>query len=114
MKDCLFCKIVNKEVPSEIVYEDEEVLGVKNIKPEAPIHFLFMPKRHIEWKDEFNEKDLSLLSRLISAAKKVAIEQKIFEACKLIFNIGKAGHVLHIHVHLLGGWTEGETPMHNI
>ena len=110
---CLFCKIANKEEPAEIVYEDDEILGFKNIKPETPIHLLFIPKEHLEWKDEFKEKDLSLLIRLISAAKKTAVDQNIFEACKIIFNIGKTGHITHIHLHLLGGWGE-EVPMHNI
>jgi len=113
MQNCLFCKIANKEVPAEIVYEDEEILGFKNIHPETPIHLIFIPKRHIEWRDEFNEKDLSLLAGLILAAKKIAIEQKINEAYKLIFNVGKAGHIPHIHLHLLGGW-KGEIPMYNI
>lgn len=113
MEDCIFCQIAKKEKSASIIYEDEGVLGFKNIKPEAPVHLLFIPKRHIEWKDEFNQEDLSLLSRLISVAKKIAKEQKIFEACKLIFNIGKTGHIAHIHVHLLGGW-EKEIPMYNI
>jgi len=111
--DCHFCKIAKKEAPSDIVYEDKEILGFENIKPEAPIHSLFIPKRHIEWKDEFKVEDLQLLAKLISAAKKVAIEKRIITACKLIFNIGKTGHIPHIHLHLLGGW-EGEIPMYNI
>ena len=104
MEDCLFCKIAKKETPADIVYEDEEVLGFKNIHPEAPIHLLFIPKKHVEWKDELTEKDLTLLGQLLSTAKKTAIEKHIFEACKLIFNVGKTGHIAHIHVHLLGGW----------
>ena len=110
---CIFCKIANKEMPAEVVYEDEKILGFKNINPEAPIHLLFIPKRHIEWKDEFNEEDLSIFGKLIFAAKKIAVEKKIDEACKFIFNVGKTGHIPHIHLHLLGGW-KGEIPMHNI
>ena len=111
--NCTFCKIVNKEIPAEFVYEDEEILGFKNINSEAPIHLLFIPKRHIEWKDKFNEKDLSVFGKLISAARKIAIEKKIDEACKFIFNVGKTGHISHIHLHLLGGWKE-KIPMRNI
>jgi len=114
MKNCIFCKIVNKEIPAEFIYEDEEVLGFKNVHPEAPLHFLFIPQRHIEWKDEFNEKDLLLLSGLISVAKKVAIEQKTDLAYKLIFNVGKTGHIAHIHLHLLGGWGEEKIPKYNV
>ncbi|MBZ9578440.1 HIT domain-containing protein [Patescibacteria group bacterium] len=111
--DCLFCKIIKKETPSDIVYEDEEILGLENIQPEAPVHLLFIPKRHVEWKGEFDQKDLQLLARLISVAKKIAVQQKIDEAYKLIFNVGKTGHITHIHLHLLGGWKD-KIPMHNI
>ena len=113
MKNCLFCKIANKEIPAEIIYEDKEILGFKNIQPEAPIHLLFILKRHIEWKDKFKERNLFFLGNLISVAKKVAIEQNIFQACKLIFNVGKTGHISHIHLHLIGGWKR-KIPLRNI
>ena len=111
--DCIFCKIANKELPSKIIYEDENVLGFNDVKPEALVHLIFIPKRHLEWKAEFNEEDISLIAKLILTAKKVAIEKDIFEACKLIFNIGKTGHIPHVHLHLLGGW-KGKVPMYNI
>lgn len=113
MKNCIFCQIINKELPSKIVYEDKKILGFKNIHPETPIHLLFVPKKHIEWKDKFNKKNLLFLSELISAAKKTAIKQKTSEAYKLIFNVGKTGHIPHIHLHLLGGWKR-KIPMYNI
>jgi len=111
--NCIFCKIINKEKPSDIVYEDDRVIAIKDINPKAPVHLVFIPKRHIEWQDEFNEKDLLLLAQLVFAAKKIAIEQKINKAYKLIFNIGKAAHFLHIHLHLLGGWKE-KLPKSNV
>jgi histidine triad (HIT) family protein len=111
--DCIFCKIAKKEIPAEIVYEDKDFFGFKNIKSEAPIHLLFIPKRHIEWKKKFKTKDLSLFGKLISAAKKVALKKGIFSACKMIFNIGKTGHISHIHLHLLGGWKK-KIPLKNI
>ena len=105
MINCLFCKIANKEVPADIVYEDDMVVAFKDIHPLAPIHILIIPKRHIEWVNEFNKKeDLLLLSQLIVAAKKLAVKQKIDKACKFVFNIGKTGDINHIHLHLLGGW----------
>lgn len=113
MENCIFCEIAKKEVPAEIFYEDEKILGFKNLYPEAPIHLIFIPKKHLEWKDELGEKDFSFFDKLISAAKKIAIEQNIFQACKLIFNIGKTGHVPHIHLHLLGGWKR-KIPLKNI
>ena len=111
--ECLFCKIANKEIQSDILHEDKEILVFRNIEPEAPVHLLFIPKRHIEWQDEFDEKDLQLLAKLISLAKRIAIQEKVNEAYKLIFNVGKTGHISHIHLHLLGGWKE-KIPMHNI
>ncbi len=113
MTDCLFCKIASKEAPSEIIYEDEDVVGIKNINPEAPVHLLFLLKKHIEWKDEFSAEDLSLIAKLISVAKKIAKDQEINKACKLIFNIGETAHFSHIHLHLLGGW-QRDIPKHNI
>jgi histidine triad (HIT) family protein len=113
MKNCIFCKIAKKEVPSEIVYEDEKVMGIENIKPEAPLHLLFIPKKHIEWNDDFTAEDSYLLSHLIMVAKKVAKDQKTATAYKLIFNIGKTAHIPHIHLHLLGGWKK-KIPTHNI
>lgn len=114
MNDCVFCKIIKREVPSEIIYEDENVLGFKNIQPEAPVHLLLTPKRHIEWKDEFGKEELCIFSRLIAVAKQIAIQEKIARAYKLIFNVGKTGHISHIHLHLLGGWEEDKVPMHNV
>jgi len=108
--ECLFCKIIKKEEPADIIYEDEEILGFKNIQPEAPIHLLFTTKKHLEWKDQFQEKDLMLLTKIISVAKKVALEK---EASKFIFNIGQTSHFEHIHLHLLTGWRE-DVPMHNV
>jgi len=104
MKTCLFCKIINKEIPAEIVYEDDKVMAFKDINPLAPFHLLIVPKRHIQWEDQFKEKDLLLFSHLIFVAKKIAVKQKINKAYKLVFNIGKTADINHIHLHLLGGW----------
>jgi len=111
--DCIFCKIVKKELPADIVYESNDVIGFKNINPESPIHLLFVPKKHLEWKDNFHNDDLLLLADLVASAKIVAQEKNIFNACKLIFNIGETGHIAHIHLHLLGGWTKN-VPKYNI
>jgi len=113
MKECIFCKIANKKAPSGIIYEDKEVLGFRNVEPEAPLHLLFIPKKHIEWKDRFEGKNSSIFGKLILSAKKTAIKYKIFPACKIIFNIGKTGHISHIHLHLIGGWRK-KVPMANV
>jgi len=111
--DCIFCKIINKETPADIVYEDETTLGFNNIRPEAPIHLLFVPKKHLEWQGNLSPADSGLISGLISAAKAVAKVKKTADAYKLIFNVGETGHIPHIHLHLLGGW-KGEVSLHNI
>lgn len=111
--DCIFCKITKKEVAADIVYEDKKILGFKNIHSEAPAHFLFIPKKHIEWKERFTKNDLSILADIIVAAKKVAIKKKFFGASKMIFNIGKTGEISHVHLHLLGGW-KNKVPKRNI
>ena len=112
--DCLFCKIANKKMPVDIVYEDEEILAFKNINPEAPMHFLVIPKRHIEWNDALGAQELLLLSKMIVVAKNIAKEKKIEDAYKMIFNVGKTGHIKHIHLHLLGGWKGDSVPKRNI
>ncbi len=111
--NCIFCKIARRNSPSSIIYEDKLILGFKNIKSEAPIHFLFIPKRHMEWKDNFTKRDLLILTKLIIIAKKVAIKKKILGATKFIFNIGKTGEISHVHLHLLGGW-KNKVPKKNI
>jgi len=113
MEDCIFCKIASGKIPSKIVYKDKDILGFKNVKPEAPLHLLFIPKRHLEWKDKLNGKNSSIFGKLILSAKKAAIKYKIFPACKLIFNIGKTGHISHVHLHLIGGWSK-KIPMANV
>lgn len=104
--ECPFCKIARGELPAEIVYQDKEIVGFKSLHPEAPVHLLFVPKKHLEWKDEFKKEDIALLGKLIKVTKKIASEQKIINSCKFVFNIGKTGHIAHIHLHLLGGWKE--------
>jgi len=111
--NCIFCQIVKRKISAEVVYEDNKVMGINNIKPEAPIHLLIIPKKHIEWKDKLGREELALLGKLILVAKKIAIKRGIFKACKLIFNVGKTGHISHIHLHLIGGWKK-TIPMKNI
>ncbi len=108
MIPCLFCDIVKKKESSIIIYEDKKVLGIKNKYPAAPVHLLFFPKQHIEWQDEFNQKEQLLIGHLFDIAKKMAYKNKIDQAYKLIFNVGKVAHFSHIHLHLIGGWEDKE------
>jgi len=106
MTDCLFCKIINKEIPSEFVYEDEQVVVINDINPQAPIHQLVIPKKHIASINDCNVEDTFLLGHMIQTAKNQAKKLGIGEpGYRLIFNCNNDGgqEVYHIHLHLLGG-----------
>ncbi len=106
MSECLFCKIIKKEIPSEIVYEDDFLTIFKDINPAAPVHLLVVPRTHIPSVQAMTENDESLLGKLFSGAKKAAEGAGIAESgYRLIINNGPdAGQeVPHIHMHLLGG-----------
>lgn len=106
MSDCIFCKIINKEIPSSIVYEDEKVLAFNDINPQAPVHVLIMPKQHIANLNEVNEKNAEFLKYVHLAANKIAEKLGIAESgYRIINNCGfDAGQtVFHIHFHLVGG-----------
>lgn len=103
---CIFCKIIKKDIPSEIVFEDSEVLAFKDLKPQAPVHILIIPKCHIEKVSDLNEKNVDLVGNLILAAKNIAREKGVEESgYRIIINCNKdAGQeVFHLHAHLLGG-----------
>lgn len=103
---CLFCKIVNKEIPTKIVYEDDKVLAFKDIEPKAPVHLLIIPKKHILAVDHLELQDKELIGGLFFIAQKIAKEQGISQTgYRLIFNVGKdAGQTIdHLHLHLMGG-----------
>ncbi len=111
--DCIFCKIAAKEIPSKIVFENERIVAFEDINPQAPIHILIIPKKHIPYIAEINEEDISLVGELIFTAKKIAAEKGLTkDGFRLVFNNGKnAGQeVFHIHLHLLGGRKFGWPP----
>ena len=99
MTDCIFCKIVNKEIPADIVYESENSIAFKDINPVAPIHFLVIPKKHFE---SLNEADQETLGVLLEDLKALAKQEGI-EDYRTVFNTGaKAGQtVFHLHAHLI-------------
>ncbi len=107
MSDCLFCKIVNKEMPTSAVYEDEEFLAIRDIKPLAPIHLLIITKKHIPSVDHLAINDKELIGDMIFVAQALARKEGITQTgYKLGFNVGEGGGQLinHLHLHLLGGW----------
>lgn len=104
--DCPFCKIVNREIPADIVYEDEEVLAFNDINPQAPTHALIVPKHHIATLNDLEEKDLALVGRLSFAAAKLAKDSGFAEdGYRVVMNCNEKGgqSVYHIHMHLMGG-----------
>lgn len=106
MKDCLFCKISKKEIPSEIIYQDETLTVFKDINPAAPIHLLIIPNKHIVSVQEMEPGDEEILGKLFSAAKKAAEVSGISDSgYRLIINNGPDAHqeILHLHLHLMGG-----------
>jgi len=100
--DCLFCKIANKEVPSEMVFESKKVVVFKDINPKADIHLLIVPKKHITSVKEVEKEDKELMGELILTAKQMA-EERGLSGYKLVINVGKEGGQMidHIHLHLL-------------
>ncbi|MDD2731905.1 MAG: histidine triad nucleotide-binding protein [Candidatus Pacebacteria bacterium] len=102
-KDCIFCKIINNQTPSEIVYEDEKVIAFNDIYPKAPVHILVVPKKHIISLDHIELEDKDLVWNLISTAKKIA-KDKNLSGYKLLINIGRKGGQIvdHLHIHLMG------------
>jgi histidine triad (HIT) family protein len=104
--DCIFCKIVRGELPSEKIYEDDEVVAFNDINPAAPVHFLVVPKKHIETLDDVGVEHEQLLGRLLRTASALAREKGVAEeGYRQVINCRRAGGqvVFHIHVHILGG-----------
>ncbi len=106
MADCIFCKIINKEIRADIVYEGDRIIAFWDIKPVAPVHILIVPKKHILSVNYLQAGDKEITGELFLAAREIAQKQKVAEnGYRLIFNIGKdAGQTVdHLHLHLIGG-----------
>ena len=106
MEDCIFCKIINKEIPSLNLYEDDNFIVFKDIKPAAPVHVLIMPKEHINSINELEEKHKELMGEMLLLAKKMAKDLETSDGYKLHFSVGQKGGqtIDHVHLHLMGGW----------
>jgi histidine triad (HIT) family protein len=112
MSDCLFCKIVEGEIPSKTVHEDDDLIAFHDISPQAPVHLLIVPRKHIVSLDDADDGDAALMGRILLTVKKIAAEQGISGGYRLVNNCGaSAGQsVFHIHFHLLGGRGLGWPP----
>lgn len=106
MNDCIFCKIIKKEIPASIVYEDNEIIAFRDINPVAPIHILVIPKKHIESLINLKEDDELLIGKIYTVINKIAEQEKIDQkGFRVVVNCGEDGgqEVRHLHYHLLGG-----------
>lgn len=106
MSDCLFCKLAAREISTDFVYEDADIVAFDDIHPKAPVHVLIIPKKHITTVNDATNEDAVLLGRLILAAKEVAKKTGIVQdGYRLIVNYGVNGGqmVNHLHMHMLGG-----------
>ena len=113
--DCIFCKIIKKELPADIVYEDEDVIAFRDIHPVAPVHVLVIPKKHISSLVYLNEEDQMVIGKIYITINKIAEMEGIKEnGFRVIANCGKDGGQLigHIHFHLLGGKELGPKIIH--
>ena len=109
--DCLFCKIIVGDIPSNKIYEDEMCLVFHDISPQAPVHALVIPKEHIASADEINEQNSKYVSHIFEVIPKIAAELGLGEGYRVITNCGENGcqSVKHLHFHILGGVKLSET-----
>ena len=102
----IFTKIINKEIPADIVYEDEEILAFRDIHPLAPVHVLIIPKKEIPSINDLEDADQALMGKMLMVARNIARDLNISEKVyKLLFRVGEHGgqEIKHIHLHLIGG-----------
>ena len=104
--DCIFCQIVSGKIPSDMVYQDEEIIAFRDIKPQAPVHLIITPRRHISSLVHLSEADFPLVGRMVAVANRLAKEEGVADSgYRLVINCGKEGGqvVPHLHLHLIGG-----------
>lgn len=112
-ENCLFCKIVKGEIPSKKIYEDDDVYAFYDVAPQAPVHFLVVPKRHIASLMDMSESDCTLIGKLLYRGQQIAKELGLEESgARFVFNAKEdAGQtVFHIHLHVVGGQKLGWPP----
>ncbi|HMK55713.1 MAG TPA: histidine triad nucleotide-binding protein [Dissulfurispiraceae bacterium] len=106
MSDCVFCRIVQRQRPARILYEDDAILAFEDINPQAPVHALLIPKKHIATLLDITDEDASVLGRMLQVADRIAADKGIADrGFRIVNNCNPAGGqtIYHIHLHLLGG-----------
>lgn len=110
--DCIFCQIVSGKIPSDIIHQDKEVIAFRDIKPQAPVHILIIPRRHIPSLAHLSEADSPLIAHMVAIANQLAKTEGIAESgYRLAISCGEEGGQLvpHLHMHLLGGQRLSDT-----
>ena len=104
MKDCIFCKIANGEIPTDMVYEDEYIACFRDVEPQAPVHVLIVPKQHIASLNDLTEENKDLIAYMMLKIKDIAKMLDLDNGYRAVINCGKDGQqtVKHLHIHLLG------------
>lgn len=106
MSDCIFCRIVERTLPSRVVHEDDQAIAFEDVNPQAPVHILIIPRRHVASLEELSVADASLLGHLMLTSARIAKQKGLAESGhRLVVNTGREGGqtVFHLHLHLLGG-----------
>ena len=105
MTDCIFCKIVAGQIPSRKVYEDDDMLAFHDINPMAPVHFMIIPKQHVDSLAKCGDEHAAVLGRILAMAGRLAASVGLDDGFRTIINTGRVGRqdVYHLHVHIIGG-----------
>ncbi|MGB7650402.1 MAG: histidine triad nucleotide-binding protein [Gallionella sp.] len=105
MSDCLFCKIIRGEIPSRKIYEDDDVYAFHDIHPAAPVHFMLIPKLHLDSLAQAEQQHAALLGKMLLLAPQLALAQGLDNGFRTVINTGKGGgqEVFHLHIHIIGG-----------
>jgi len=106
-KECIFCKIINGQLPADFLYEDDDLVVFKDKYPQAPVHLLIVPKKHIRSVNDMMPDDRDIVGKMIFTGREMAKKHEIdLSGYRLLMNVEKGGGqlIFHIHLHLLGGW----------
>jgi histidine triad (HIT) family protein len=105
MSECIFCRIARGDIPAKKIYEDEDIFAFHDIQPQAPVHFMIIPKQHIDSLNQADMSDQAVLGKILAKAGELARSQGLTDGFRTIINTGRIGRqeVYHLHVHILGG-----------
>lgn len=102
MKDCVFCKIINKEMATKFVHEDEDIIVINDINPKAKVHLLIVPRQHVKTFLDLKDSHYQLLTNLIKVVQRLVVDKKLQSGYRVVINGGRHQKIGHLHLHLLG------------